>query len=57
MTAHTHETMVDGCYRCELNIDELPDCPACNGGGYSVQFKDYTCLSCEGTGYAKETTT
>jgi hypothetical protein len=25
MTEHSHTTLVDGCFRCELNRDELED--------------------------------
>lgn len=46
MSAHTHTTLTPGCYRCELNIDEMR----------TVKRRDYTKTTrlwgrCEGCRY------
>ena len=30
MSAHTHRTLVDGCYRCDLNKAEMPGPHECD---------------------------
>jgi hypothetical protein len=34
MTEHVHLELVDGCYRCDLNRDELPPEHECNAGDF-----------------------
>ena len=34
MTQHLHSEFIEGCYRCDLNRDELPPEHVCNSGDF-----------------------
>lgn len=46
MTQHLHSTFVPGCYRCDLNLDELPIDDEPWDDSEAVEA---TCNSCGGT--------
>lgn len=59
MTPHLHRSYVAGCYRCDLNRDEVEhpaddDCPDCEGSGSAYRGcgspLGEDCPTCGGTG-------